>query len=218
MRESGRVSSYSYHTLVGDVMCTMSATRPVRRASRALSTDNDSAATFFACRKASSATGAPGRSAATAMCTTSAGRFRNAMPSPTDSRMGKASDQKSASGSRTNSRNRVSVSCRSESRIAQMAAGERYEHVLQRRRVRGQLGELTLIALEEPEQRGNRAAQLHRCQLEGGVVPSHGRDAIQPPQRGFVHVGLALEAEAHDVLGAERRDERARRTERDDLA
>ena len=40
---------------------------------------------------------------------TSAGRFRNAIPSPTASRMGKMKTQKMASGSRRNRRKRVEV-------------------------------------------------------------------------------------------------------------
>src|SRR6266568_4942392 len=107
------------------------------------------------------------------------------MPSPTDNTIGNASDQKSASGSRTNSRKRVSVSSRSESRIAEMPAGQGHEHVLQRRGMRAQVGQPEAIALEERQQRRNRETKLFRRQLEGAVVAAGRRHAVEGAQGFF---------------------------------
>src|SRR5438132_829551 len=109
------------------------------------------------------------------------------MPSPTDKRIGNSSDQNNASGSRMNSRYRVSVSSFSELDIAEAASRERHEHVFQSGRVRGELGHAQLAALQKREQRGNRTTQLHRRELDGVAVASHRRDAVQTPQLGLVH-------------------------------
>ena len=62
---------------------------------------------FFACRDCASS------GVTVAISSTSAGRLRNAMPSPAARRMGNTKTQKRASGSRMNSRNRTIVSCTS---------------------------------------------------------------------------------------------------------
>src|SRR5277367_6067396 len=81
-----------------------------------------------------------------ATCSTSAGRLRKAMLSPTESRIGKTNIQKTASGSREKRRKRVEVSWKREPSlnllIAQVPPRERDKNVFQRRRVGAELGQV----------------------------------------------------------------------------
>src|SRR6266536_1449948 len=94
-----------------------------------------------------SASGLPrGPLFATATCTTSAGFARNAMPSPMASKIGNPNDQNSASGSRVYSLKRTVISCQSElSLMPQLSPGQRHEHVLERRRMRGEVHQLHVM-------------------------------------------------------------------------
>src|SRR6478609_7244907 len=111
------------------------------------------------------------------------------MPSPIASRMGKANVQKTASGSRRNSRSRTLVSSRNEectltvrrpsvaapssprwrstfvSGFTELPSGEMDENVFERGRVRGELGKLELSFGERREQCGNRAVELTYLEL-----------------------------------------------------
>src|ERR1051325_8986574 len=153
--------------------------RPVRRAVRAASALSDSGASAFDERNAARTPLASREFAATVTCTMSGGRLRNAIPRPTERTIGNASDQKRASGSRTNSRKRVSVSCRSESRIAQVPPGERDEDVLERRGVGAQLGDLHAFAFGMSEHRWQRATQLLRRELVAAVVDACVGDGVE---------------------------------------
>src|SRR4051794_39362844 len=107
----------------------------------------------------------------TPTCTISAGLFRKAMPSPIARRIGKAKVQKTASGSRRNSRRRTMVSSRSDectcvdSGFTKLPPGEMYEHVFECGRVRGQLRELELSLGQRGEQGGDCAMQLTDTEL-----------------------------------------------------
>src|SRR4051794_37739845 len=107
----------------------------------------------------------------TPTCTISAGLFRKAMPSPIARRIGKAKVQKTASGSRRNSRKRTMVSSRSDectfgdSGFTKLPSGEVYEHVFERGRVGRQLRELELSFGEGREQGGDGAMQLADTEL-----------------------------------------------------
>jgi hypothetical protein len=63
--------------------------------------------------------------------------------------IGKKSAQKTASGSRQNSRMRTRINCLSESRITQVSSGKGNEDVFQCRRVRPQLREARTQSLDE---------------------------------------------------------------------
>src|SRR4029078_6202066 len=100
----------------------------------------------------------------------SGARFRNAMPNPAARSIGNTNTQKTASGSRKNSRYRTRVSCtrgRSDQRraslIAPLPSGERDEHILQRSRMGSQLGQLDTLPSKLLQQRGHGPMQLvHR--------------------------------------------------------
>src|ERR1700737_1312268 len=81
-----------------------------------------------------------------ATCSTSAGRLRKAMLRPTESNIGKAKIQKTASGSRKKRRNRTTVSWNRELwdslLIAQIPPSERNEDIFQRSRMRPELGQI----------------------------------------------------------------------------
>src|SRR5205085_2342195 len=116
---------------------------------------------------------------------------------------------------------RASVSwTRGWSRIAQLPPREGHEHILERGVVSGEERELGAAPLEQGQQR--RDGAVHLGDGERGPVRrrAHGPN---PGERGqLVDSGSVRRAvrqrEFDDVLGAERRDERARRAERDDLA
>src|SRR5581483_8748061 len=200
---------------------TTTATRPFRSASAALSAGKRSTASPPPDRSADASFCARASVSTTATCTTSAGLVRKAMPRPIASRMGKPNDQNSASGSRRYSLNRTLINCPSELglRIAELPPGERYEHVLERRRVRGQLSQRRLATGEQREERRNRAVQRAHLQLvRAGQLP-RGAHAVERTEVVHARRGRAVgDRELHDVLGAERSDQLERRAERDHFA
>src|SRR5579862_3289570 len=130
-----------------------SATLPVRSARNAESAGSSRTMMFLCAASSvprSRRAGAGGSTTATV--TESIGRLLKASPRPAAMRMGKTNTQKSASGSRMNSRNLTNVSCAScecrhsrarrppeGSVIAQVPSRKRHEHVLERRRHRAHL-------------------------------------------------------------------------------
>src|SRR5450759_823127 len=101
----------------------------------------------------------------------SAGLFRNAMPRPIANNTGKANVQKTASGSRKNSRSRTVDSSRNEECcliggwlvIAKLASGERDEYVLERRGMRRELRQLHSSFREGREKRRHGAVKLRHA-------------------------------------------------------
>ena len=84
------------------------------------------------------------------------------MPSPAASSTGKMNTQKTASGSRKNSRYRTRVSCtrgcsdqRRLSLFTKMPTSQRYEYVLESCRVGPQLGQLGALAPKLTQKRGH---------------------------------------------------------------
>src|SRR5690348_8600814 len=200
-RASGRVSSNWYCTEPSGCGSTSRATRPVRSATRALSGDSCSTARPASARAAVATRVASGVEPTTAMCATSAGRLRNAMPRPIASSTGNANVQKSASGSRMNSLNRTDESCTSDGDrpkrrrdtvvsillIAKLPAGEVNEYVFERRGVRPQFAEVEVATRQLGEQCWNGAMELARPELEAArsvaiaddTRPAH---ALEPSQ------------------------------------
>src|SRR6187402_3025266 len=104
--------------------------------------------------------------------TGSAPRDRNAIPSAIVMMTGNANTQNTASGSRTNSRNRDSVNSTSGRVlfIAQLPSGQRHEHILERRAVRAELAQRLVAIAQRIEQRRQREMHLRRRQVRDGLV------------------------------------------------
>src|SRR4249919_523460 len=171
---------------------------------------------------------------------TSGGRLRNAMPSPLVSRIGKKMAQKTASGSRTNSRTRTSVSCTSgcpripngrRTRggrplrtdaslvISEMSSGERYEDVLERGRVRPKLGERQALPGQLREKGRYHSMELGCLDPQPTVGGLDVADARQQPDRIEIDgsAGVAR-GTLHDMLYSNRGNELTRSSSGDDLA
>src|SRR5580765_6309764 len=147
-------------------------------------------------------------------------RDRNARPRAHVIRIGNTKTQKTASGSRTNSRSRTSVSSTSGGRgrllVTQVPSGERDKDVLERRAVGGQRGEHGAARVERRDQRGHREMDFGGADGPALSVSSSVADPGQRIQLLDRQRSLRVrDGELDDVLGPERRDERARSVERD---
>src|SRR5688500_13754166 len=202
-RASGRVSSNRYSTRPSPAGVATTATRPVRKAVRAAlsSASAVTAKPESRGRRDTIGSAAPCVTAMTPTCTISAGRLRNAIASPVASRIGKTNDQKIASGSRRNSLSRTLTSCAKAryrtcpppsapcplpSPITELSPGERDEDVLERRRVRTQLGESEGAALELSDQRRHRLVQVCHPEREPVVGTPSGAHAGDRRERRLV--------------------------------
>src|SRR5437879_4404740 len=107
---------------------------------------------------------------------------------------GKPNTQKIASGSRTNSRIRETVSWYSApSRIAQLPSGHRDEHILERRMVRGERRQLGAALFDERQQGGKAVVHLAHGERDAIIARAHGFHPRQPWQLGEKPlVGLAV--------------------------
>src|SRR5438128_2630106 len=119
-------------------------------------------------------------------------RFLNAMPSANASSTGNANTQKTASGSRRNSRTRQSVSSRiaeyfAASLIAQMPPGERDEHVLERRAVRGQLGQDRAALAQQRHERRHGFVRARHGEAGARRGGAHAGPRPEPAERGLLH-------------------------------
>src|SRR5215218_6679307 len=227
VRPSGRVSSNEYSTLPAPRVVATSASSPVRSARCASSASSTRTCKPPARPSRAATESASGVPRTTPTVSTSAGLFRNAIPRPIARTTGKKKVQNTASGSRTNSRKRTSVSCASDcavhgnrarltSRIAQLPPRERYEHVLECRRMRHQLVEREPALGERAEDGRHGARQLHCLQRPSPLVHPRGLHAVEPLERSGVQraVHVTRHGELHHVLRAETRDQLARRAER----
>src|SRR5687768_14641909 len=161
--------------------------------------------------------------------------LRNAMPRPAVSRIGKKIAQKMASGSRTNSRIRTSVSwmsgCPSRvgtrartwsapladvSFIAQVTSREEHEDVLQRGRMGTELGQRDTLAPDLLEQRGQHALQVQNLYLDAAVLGARPANTLHAADS--VQIDGARDTsrwKLHEVAGANRGDECTWRIHRD---
>src|SRR3989442_1754158 len=104
------------------------------------------------------------------------------------------------------------------SRITELPSGERDEDVVERGVMRGERRELQAPLLQQGEQRGQRAMQLRHGQRESARTGTDGGHTADATDRIHEILGDAVaERELDDVLRAERRDQLARRAERDDF-
>src|SRR5688572_24127559 len=108
------------------------------------------------------------------------------MPRPAVSRRGNTKTQKTASGSRKNSRYRTKVSWTSECSVqrrrlfvTELPSGQSNEDVLERSRVGTQLGKLRTLPPQLPEEERHRAVQFGHLKPVAPVAPGGGADAIQ---------------------------------------
>src|SRR5436190_23864696 len=106
------------------------------------------------------------------------------------------------------------------SRITELPSGQRDENVVERGVMRRERRQLELPLLQQGEQRRQRAVELFHGQRDstaGGRRPHRGDPA--QAAHGVAHVRDAVgERELDYVLRAQRRDQLARRAERNDLA
>src|SRR5215472_1936961 len=150
----------------------------MRNATFALSAGRSSTAKPESARAAAITRAAAADGPTTATWTTSAGRFRKAMPNPMARMMGKANVQNTASGSRRYSLKRTLDSWTndgempidrrcgvSRSLIAQLSPGEVDEHVLERCRVRAQFRQLKIVLCQLGQEGRNAAMQLDGAKL-----------------------------------------------------
>src|SRR5579884_1589723 len=215
-RPSGLVSSKRYSTRLAGRGTTTSATAPVR-SSRAASASPIAFTFSSGSRRSHCATCPPSVPfVTTATFITSAGLFRNAIPRPPASRMGKTKVQKTASGSRRNSRARTSASCRSAlvftlsrgaviavSLIAQMPSGHRHKNVLQRGGVRAELRQRAILQGDRLQNQREGLMKLLHLHFEPAIVLAQAQHAGNGPQRTGIHGVVATgKREFHDVLGA----------------
>src|SRR5688500_852117 len=131
----------------------MMATSPVRSASPAADSLDVEISMPAVLRRASTIGDGAVSLATTATLMRSGARLRKAIPSPAASSTGKMKTQKTASGSRKNSRYRTRVSCtrgcldqRRVSVIAKVSASERHKDVFQGGGVSAQLGQLGTLS------------------------------------------------------------------------
>src|SRR5450755_1587183 len=131
--------------------------------------------------------------------------------------MGKKSVQKTASGSRQNSRKRIFVrrysGCPTSFRllIAQMPSGEGNKNVFQRGGMRAQFAEGHAALSEHLEQRRQGAMKFGDLQLREISNGIHRAHALQFLQRGGIQRHHSLRGEFKQVFHAERRDQLPRR-------
>src|ERR1700730_14913341 len=142
----------------------------------------------------------------------SGGRLLNARLRIAASRIGNTNTQNTASGSRVSSRIRASVSSASALRtlywrgalaIAQPSAGQRHEHILKCRVVRGQMRRLEPVLREHCKQRRHGAVHLAD---RDAPYPVLARDVLHARQRAHLvvaHRTVAADGKLDDVLGAE---------------
>src|SRR5216117_1599300 len=147
--------------------------------------------------------------------------FRKASPSANASTMGKPNTQKTASGSRLNSRMRESASwyigC---SRITELPSGERDEHVVERGVMRGEQRQLHAARFEQREQRGEGAVQLYDRERDSvGTRPHRGHTPhLSQDLDQIVRSPALRQREVHHVVRAQRRNQLLGSSLGDDLA
>src|SRR4051794_23467602 len=156
---------------------------------------------------------------------TSAGRLRNAIPSPTARRMGKTKTQKIASGSRRNRRNRVEVNWYSELcsslLIAQIPPREPHEDIFEGCRVGAEFAQVQAHGSEGRKDSGNGGVQVFNRQLMEACVNAmrlHAGDLLQGRGIEFSTDFIVGDGKLDNVVAAHRCNQLRRRSQGDDAS